>query len=598
MPPLSHVQLTAELLRAVREAADIVAVASEHTRLVRAGRRYKGLCPLHREKTPSFSVDPDQGLFYCFGCGQGGDAIKLHMALSGDDFPAAITALALRFGVPLPKVAPRRGPQGQPEPDLGAVLAAAAELFVAALESSREARTYLDRRRIPAELRQSYALGFAPDGWRGLVSALHPRFPLADLEAAGLVARPEGGGEPYDRFRNRLIFPIRDAAGRLVGFGGRTLGDDRAKYINTAETDRFHKGSLLFGLDLAKRRARESGRLVLVEGYFDVLAVAAAGGEAVVASMGTALTPEQARLLARYAEEAIVAYDGDEAGEAAARRALPLLLAERLAVRRARFPKGHDPDSLRLSSGEAAVSDAIDKAADLVLLEFERRIPAGVHREPRLRSRAAAAVAELLKPIPDPVLRWSYGQMAADRLGVPGDLLWSRLGVGRAELVKSQAGRAAEPPQTTGSLEEEALRLLLDPAATALDRADLPVAEAFLDPAWRNIYAAFLALYDREGREPTLHELMAGLGGAGDDVDRLARLLLERDVSPGGKRLRESLRELRRRWQKQRLRDLAVDIREAERQGDPARLRALLSEKGQISRELHALGAVESPGVS
>lgn len=587
---ISHVHLTPDLVRAVREAADIVAIAGEHTKLRKAGRRWSGLCPIHKEKTPSFSVDAEQGLFYCFGCGAGGDAIRLHMAMSGDDFPAAIESLARRFGVPLPTVAPgRRGERSNEEPSLEAALLAAAEYFTRELERSADAKALLARRRVPAELVRRFALGYAPNGWRGLLGALSSRFPVAELEAAGLVSRPEGGGEPYDRFRHRLIFPIRDAAGRLVGFGGRTLGDDKAKYLNTAETARFRKGTLLYGLDLAKRKAREGGRLILVEGYFDLLAVAASGEEAVVASMGTALTAEQVKLAARYVEQIVVAYDGDEAGEAAARRALPLLLAERISVRRTRLPAGQDPDSLRLSAGDAALGKLLADAPDLVLLEIDRLVPPDAHREPQVRAKAAAAVTEMLKPIPDAVLRYSYGRLAADRLGVPADLLWGRLGVGKEELVAA-APTGATPPSAIRSHEEEVLSLLLDPLVAGVALAALPGPEVFLDPVCRNIFGAFRALYEREGRVPDLREVMGALSAGGADVDRLARLLLERPDGPEvGGRLQESLENLRRRWQKQRMRELASEIREAERQGDPARLGALLAEKSRLSRDLHSL---------
>ena len=368
---------------------------------------------------------------------------------------------------------------------------------------------------MPAELVRRFALGYAPNGWRGLLGALSPRHSHAELEAAGLIARPEGGGEPYDRFRHRLIFPIRDTGGRLVGFGGRTLGDDKAKYLNTAETARFRKGSLLYGLDLAKRKAREEGRLVLVEGYFDLLAVVASGEEAVVASMGTALTVDQARLAARYAEQLVLAYDGDEAGEAASRRALPLLLAERLSVRRARLPAGQDPDSLRLGAGDEALAKLLADAPDLVQLELDRMIPGDAHRDPQARARAATAVTEMLKPISDTVLRYSYGRLAADRLGVPADLLWARLGVGRETLVAAVAGPEAAR-STVRSLEEEALSLLLDPASpppSARRPAGPP--EVFLDRVCRNIFAAYRALYEREGRSPELREVMGALAAEG-----------------------------------------------------------------------------------
>lgn len=581
---LHNTQITPQLVQAVRDAVDIVAVASEHTRLRKSGRRAMGLCPLHKEKTPSFSVDPVQGLFYCFGCGAGGDAIKLHMLLSGDDFPAAIENLALHYGIPLP-TAPRRG-GGPEERDLEGVLKAAADFFRDALRRHETPRDYLAGRRIPAELIERFGLGYAPDGWRNLVGALHPRLPMADLEAAGLIARPEGGGEPYDRFRHRLMFPIRSPAGRLVGFGGRTLGDDRAKYVNTAETERFHKSSLLFGLDLAKRAARDSGHLLLVEGYFDVLAGVAAGIEATVASMGTSLTPEQARLLARYAEEVVVGYDGDEAGETASRRALGILLAEGVGVRRARFPAGHDPDSLRLEAGERAVREAVEQAPDAVQLELERLIPPEVHRNPRLRAKAATAVQELLRPIRDGILRYSYGRGAADRLGVPVEMLWKRLGVDPATL--DPRPTAVEGPRLVRSLEERTLQLLLESAETLPPAVELPPPEAFLDPLARNIFAAFARLYEKgPSRPPGAREVLAELAAEGQAIDRMAQLLLEGSASPKPGELGESLRQLERRWRQQRLRDLAREIGEAQRTGDRGRLERLVEEKTRLSQTHH-----------
>src|SRR5579864_5169824 len=214
------------------------------------------------------------------------------------------------------------------------------------------------------------------------------------------------------------MFPIHNQSGRLVGFGGRTLGDDKAKYINTVETERFHKGHLLYGLFQARQEIREERRAVLFRSYFDVIATVASGRPGTVAGMGTALTQEQARLLARYADEVVVAYDGDPAGETAFERALPILLAEGLGVLRARFGEGHDPDSLRLGSGEAAVAAAVDAAEDGVVLQLRRAIPTPT-ASARLKATQAAAVASLLEPIRDPLMRHEYARRAAEMLGVP-----------------------------------------------------------------------------------------------------------------------------------------------------------------------------------
>ena len=593
---LSNIHLSPQLVHAVRDAVSIEAVASEHTRLKKSGaRRLAGLCPLHKEKTPSFSVDPVQGLFYCFGCGQGGDAIKLHMLLSGDDFPAAIETLARRYGIPLPAPGPHRGSRIE-ERDLESVLEAAQSFFREQRKKSAFATQYLERRRIPNELIERYGLGYAPDGWRNLVGALHPKIPLADLEAAGLVARPEGGGDPYDRFRNRLMFPIRSPSGRLLGFGGRTLGDDVAKYVNTAETERFHKGYLLYGLDLAKLALRQSGKALLVEGYFDVLAAVAAGAENAVASMGTALTPDQARLLARYAEEVSVGYDADEAGENAARRALALLLAEGLAVRRPRFGvdkkgKGHDPDSLRVEKGEEALRKVLEEAPDFVNLELDRLIVAEAHRDPRLRAKAALAVTELLRPIRDAILRYGYGRVAAERLGVPADLLWRRLGVDREALKPPPERKAADGPREVRSLEESLLQHLLTAPEDVPTFAQLPPPEAFLDPLTRNIYTTFYRLYEgglaSSGKPPEPRAVLAALESAGGAIDRVAQLLLEEPASPRPGEFGESLHKLMRRYERQRSKELSREIAEAERSGDQVRLQRLLGEKARLNESLH-----------
>jgi DNA primase len=586
--PLGNVNLTPQLVQAVRDAVDIVSIASDHTRLRKAGRRYQGLCPIHKEKTPSFSVDPVQGLFYCFGCGAGGDAIRLHMLTSGDDFPAAIEALAMRYGIPLPSRSEARFAGGRPERDVEGALEAAAEFFRDQLRQSSFARQYLERRRIPQELIERFGLGYAPDGFRNLLQALHPRVAQADLEAAGLVARSEQRGDLYDRFRHRLMFPIHNAAGRLVGFGGRTLGDDKAKYVNTNETDRFHKGFLLYGLHLAKREIREAGRAVLCEGYFDVIGTVASGLEGAVAGMGTALTPEQAKLLSRYAEEVVVAYDGDEAGENAFRRALPMLLGEGLGVRRARFPGTHDPDSLRLEEGEEAVRSAIDGAEDAVVIEL-RKLTSEPDPGPKKKAEFATAISKLLEPIRDPLVLREYGRRAAEMLRVSEKEFLSRF-----KDLKTWKG--LEPEISSGggtsavrSLEEQVLERLLhqDETVQAPPLGALPAGEVFLDPGCRNIYQAFCALYAEAGAPPDFSKVRSRLGEDEGTVARLAKIVLEREIISGGIGLLESLDKLVDRWRRQRIRELQGEISEAQRKGDDALRDRLANEKTRLSRSLH-----------
>jgi len=591
---LSNLQLTPQFVQAVRDAVDVHEVAAAYTKLTRAGRKWKGLCPLHKEKTPSFHVDPELGFFKCFGCGEGGDAIKLHMLLSGDDFPAAIESLAHRFGVPLPAPAARhRGARGRSEGarDPEQVLEAAAAWFRDQLVRSDFARRYLEQRRIPEPLAERFGLGYAPDGWRNLLGALPGSCSVGDLLDVGLAVRPDGGGEPYDRFRHRLIFPIRNAAGRLMGFGGRTLGDDPAKYLNTAENERFHKGQLLYGLDLAKRAIREARRVFLVEGYLDVVAAVASGVDEAVASMGTALTPEQSRLLARFADEVVLGYDGDAAGETACRRALPLLLAETLAVRRARMPEGGDPDSLRLGQGEAAVRSAVDEAEDFLIAELRRLVPADVSRDPHGRWKAGREFGRLLQPIRDPVLRYNYGRLAADRLGVPVPDFLRGIGVDTRSMV--EALRPAAGPTPGRGAEEAALRELLtarDLGVALPDLATWPPPEAFLDPLLREYFAAFVRLYEA-GEVPGAREVLREVGDLPGAHEKAASILLDLEGLGVGAPPGSALLALRRRWLRFRLEELKREISESQSQGDAVRLERLLAEKAAVNDELHPRAA-------
>lgn len=596
---LGNVHLTPQLIQAVRDAVDILDVAAAVTRLEKRGNRYWGLCPFHKEKTPSFSLDPSRGLFYCFGCGAGGDAIRLHMQSSGDDFPAAIETLARANGIPLPT----RSRAGRAGPDPEEILDAAAALYEAELLRSRKGLAYLAGRRIPDPIGKRFRLGYAPDRYDFAIDGLRSRFRVEDLAAVGLVATKDDKSHSWDRFRDRLMFPISGPSGRIVGFGGRTLGDDRAKYLNTPETERFQKRGLLYGLHHARTAARERGALLLVEGYFDLLAAVASGIEWVAASMGTALTVDQARLAARYAEEVVIGYDGDPAGEEAGRRALPILLGQGLRVRRLRLPAGSDPDSFRLGSGEDALRALVQEAPDAVVLEIERHSGAdGV--DPHTLARSTKRLRELLTTIPDPVVRYSYGRRAADRLGIPPELVW-RTGPKEAAAAPTsgpppgtrsgvEAGPSAPASTSPASLtlEERVLQLLLDGEVAAPLEAELPSPEVFLDPVCGNIFRKYLAIHTEVGRVPEARLVLDALVESPELLDRAAKILLETSsCSEGAGELRDYLRLLTTRWQRERQRKLARDIHDAQRRGDFVRLEALIQEKNSLTRALHELEA-------
>lgn len=589
-------RLTDEALDAVRDAVDIVDIASEHTKVERRGQRFVALCPFHKEKTPSLSLDPERKLYYCFGCGAGGDALGLHMELTGDNFATAVEHLANRYGIPLPRSAPAPGEEGRADRSerIQAALDAAYAFFRAKLRTEAVPRDYLRRRKVPPEAIARFGIGFAPDGWQALVEDLGRRLKMPDLEAAGLVARsPKNPDRPYDRFRNRLMFPLRSPSGRLLAFGGRTLGDDQAKYVNTNETDHFRKGTLLYGLDVARRGIREQGRVLLVEGYFDVIGAVLSGIDWAVASMGTALTGQQVRLLSRYTDEVVLGYDGDRAGIEAARKAAALMLEAGLVVRRARFPAGQDPDSLRLDEGPEAVRGIVDEARDAVELEIDD-LPTRGQLDPRLRAREAVRVRLLIDRVKDRIARRGYFEQAAERLGVKVEVLL-RESAAAAERPRDAGGKeapAARRPPTTSSIEEQVLRLII--AAPSLEGIDWPDADAFFDPALRAIYRA-VRQQAEAGIDPIdSSALVTELGrrsdaGNGTDVpvDRIAGLLLQRSSAFLEPELRISLAELGRRFARQRLHLLAREINRAQREGDTEALHRKIEEKQKLSRALY-----------
>ncbi|MCB9945001.1 MAG: DNA primase [Geminicoccaceae bacterium] len=369
---------TLEAFKARLSLADIV---GRHVRLTRRGREYTGLCPFHKEKSPSFSVVEDKGFYHCFGCGAHGDVIRFVMEIEGLEFPEALARLADMTGIEPPR---RRVDKAErTAPGLAEANAAAMRFFEERLHSSqgRGALAYLERRQVGHEVRERFRLGYAPPGRHDLKGWLHEQgFAESLAVEAGLLIRPDDGGTAYDRFRERLVFPIEDMRGRIVGFGGRALADQRAKYLNSPETPLFHKGTLLFGLPLASRAAKEAGRIVLVEGYMDVVAMSEAGIAETVAPLGTAVTEEQLRLLWRYADEPVVCLDGDKAGFAAAlraaRRALPVMQGGQ-SLRFALLPEGDDPDTFIRSRGRAAMDGLLRAAMPLSRLIWQAELTAG-----------------------------------------------------------------------------------------------------------------------------------------------------------------------------------------------------------------------------
>src|SRR5215510_13255217 len=387
----------------VKQAADIVEVISAHTDLRRQGARMVGLCPFHEERTPSFSVEPQEKLYHCFGCGVGGDTIKFVEEKEGLGFAEAVELLAERYGVELEREReePRAEAKRQQKRRLGELLDRTASFYAAYLWESDEAakaREYLAQRGLNEETLRGFAVGFAPSAWdKVLLRGQRAGFKVEELRSVGLVQRGRGGGE-YDRFRSRIMFPIRDRRGRTLGFGGRALRSDQgAKYVNTAETDFFHKSTMLYGIDLAKAAIAKAGRAVVVEGYTDVLALHQAGIEEAVGVMGTAITDEQVASLSGMVDEVILALDADAAGQEAMLRAQRVAAGRKMRLRVAAMPAGEDPAEMMAAEGGAERFRAlVDGAEDLPAFQVGLVLAGTDVGSPAARDRALEEVAPVL----------------------------------------------------------------------------------------------------------------------------------------------------------------------------------------------------------
>jgi DNA primase len=445
----------------LKGAVDIVEVISQHTDLRRQGARWVGLCPFHDERTPSFSVDAQDKLYHCFGCGVGGDAIKFVEEKDGLGFAEAVEWLADRYGIELEREQedPRAEAQRQHRKRLQQLLERSAAYYSNYLWESKEAgkaREYLAGRGLSEQVLKDFGVGFAPSAWdKILVAGQRAGFTVPEMGSVGLVQKGRQGGE-YDRFRSRIMFPIRDARGRALGFGGRAMRDDQgAKYVNTAETDFFHKSKILYGLDRARAAMTKSNRAVVVEGYTDVLALHQAGMEGAVGVMGTAITPDQVATLSGMVDEVALALDADAAGQNAMLRAQRVAGDRRMRLRVVAMPKGIDPAELMAEEGGAERFGAlVEKAGELTDFQVGLVLDHTDVSSPVDRDRALAEVAPILAGMAEGASQSELVRRVADRLDLEPALVMGRVvastpatgGPGAAGL----GDRGAPPPRDRG----------------------------------------------------------------------------------------------------------------------------------------------------
>jgi len=487
--------ITDDVKREVLAATDLVQLIGAMTSLKKAGRSWKGLCPFHTEKSPSFHVHPDKGFYYCFGCGAKGDAITFVRETERLEFPDAVAYLARLGGVAVPvRKSGTRVDRGK-ETRAAEALSLAAAFFRANLDTHPAARALLEMRGLTPEAGHSYGFGAALDAWDALRTSLAPRVQEDTLVDAGLLQKNPETGRVYDRFRNRLTIEIRDGRGEILGFGARAFGDDQPKYLNSPETARFSKGKLLYGLDRAKEAIRKEDMVLLVEGYFDRIACERAGAANAVASMGTALTSQQVDLLARQAATVVVAYDGDAPGIAAAYKAFPLLLARGAQVRHLALPEGHDPDSYLAVHGPEALRAAI-AAAPPLLAALLARIPAAGEKDPTVRAAKVREAVDILAAAPDPVLRHEMLSGLARGTGVPLSVLAPSPGkkTGLSPVKPTQEVAATRHPIELPDQEARVLAALLSEWPDSAQLAERIPVEVFSYPAAKELLMALKQL--------------------------------------------------------------------------------------------------------
>jgi DNA primase len=513
-----------EFLDRVRTMVPLADTVARQVRLTKRGREYTGLCPFHGEKTPSFTVSDEKGFFHCFGCGAHGDVIGFVMRAEGLSFPEAVEKLAHEAGLPLPQRGPEARERERRRAGLHEVVEAACQWFQEQLacREGRAARDYLARRGVGDEAVATFRLGFAPDRRGALRQALNGRGVTDDqLVAAGLIKQPEDGGPPRDYFFNRLIFPITDRRGRVIAFGGRALGESPAKYLNSPDTDLFHKGHVLYNLARARRAAHDGAEVIVCEGYMDVIGLWQAGFPAAVAPLGTAITVDQIQALWRLASEPVVCLDGDSAGRRAGvrlvERALPVLKPG-ASLRFAFLPSGEDPDSLVQAHGAPAFREVLDGARPLADMLWHSVVAGRKANTPERQAGLRKELTEAVRRIEDRAVQDAYWQAMDQRFR---ETFRPRRPAGRGGTAKGARGSGGRGAAGGG--------------ASAAPRGPAVARQPVRMLRRRQEQAFVAALLNHPGLINELAEDLATLSLESADLERVLRHML--DLAAQGERL-------------------------------------------------------------
>jgi DNA primase len=570
-----------DIIEKVRERADIVEIVGEHVPLKKSGRNFKALCPFHPEKAPSFMVSPDKQIYHCFGCGAGGNVFSFIMQTEGMTFPETVKALAKRYGIEVPEVIPRARTETSLAYRINAMAAKAYHAALLGTKEGKRARKYLRTRAISEEIEKDFLLGYAPKaGNLLLLEARRRKVDERKLATLGLAVEREG--TLRDLFRGRLIFPIASSGGRILGFGGRVLDDGSPKYLNSPETRLFKKSETLFGIYRAKGSLRTSGVGIVVEGYMDVIPLHAHGFTNTVASLGTAFTFGQAARLRRYCTDAVLLYDGDDAGRIAAVRACEPAVQGGLKVKVARLPAGYDPDSFLRERGRDGLEQVIADAAYYIDFIFSQTRSEDIEEAVRYVLRVISRIREPIRTALDL-------KRLAEISGIPTVMLEASLKTIGQEKETVPAGAKGEAI-TCDRIEKSIISIVvgLQDYADRILGALSP--EDFADRRMRRIAEVVL---DRKSKK-LAYDVSALVSTIDDEPTRklLIDCSINSDITGDPDRIvSDHVSYLKRKSIQREIDRLRKQIQVAEKDGDAELLKSLLSKRQSLAEDLKLLSA-------
>jgi DNA primase len=581
--------ISEDVINQIRDRTDIVEVVGQHVSLTRTGQNLKGLCPFHQEKSPSFTVSPSRQIFHCFGCGVGGNVFTFLTRITGASFPETVRELGRKVGIEVEEATSQAGPQAVQTVRIEQLNKAAADWFRQNLSDDQlgaEAREYLSSRGMLPSTIERFGIGVAPNEWDGLIKSLGKQgFMQNDLASAGLIIARENGSGFYDRFRARVMFTITDLRKRVVGFGGRVLGEGTPKYLNSPDTALFRKGQTLFALDVAREAVTRTKTVIVVEGYFDAIALHQAGLIHTVATLGTALTLEHIQVLRRFASNVILLFDPDAAGVRAALRSLDLFVNSGLGVKVVSLPVGEDPDTYVRKEGAEAFDRLEERAPSLLDFALEHSLKTAEASTIEGRIRSVDEILRILQKSEHPIEREERIRLVAERLGINQQRLIERYPLLIQKEGQRATGRMPEAqsvlPAKGAPEERDLLYLLLHGQLTPPDVRRLRP-DTFSIPACRIIVEKALAHLEQDGRIG-LRRLLDTIVND-PDCGALATELSMREEHFDDPRahIQGCLNTLDRKCAETVLRDLIAQLKAAEREGRTEDAQALNARVNEV----------------